>query len=167
MTGRLWAQLMEEGTRVEMKKYLIAAVAALAVFGASAFAASLDVDGSVVQAGTDYDLTCADGAVVDYVTQTVGSGQFAVTRVNVTFDPGCEGNFGYLALFSSADPGGSGSTQTGFGIQEIVGNQISFEVNESSPNAAVAMINAVSVAVKNTNDAAPAPGFHSGIITGP
>jgi hypothetical protein len=40
-------------------------------------------------------------------------------------------------------------------------------VNESDPKAEVDQINAVSVAVKNTNDAAPAPGFFSGIITGP
>jgi hypothetical protein len=149
-----------------MKKYLIAAAVALALFATAAFAASLNVDGTVLQAGQDRDLTCADNAVVGWSTQTVGNGEFAVNRITVTFDEGCNGNFGYVAVFSAVGPPG-GSTQTGFGIGPISGNQVSFDVNESDPNAEVDMINAVSVAVKNTNDAAPAAGFWSGIITGP
>jgi hypothetical protein len=148
-----------------MKKYLIAAAVALALFATAAFAASLNVDGTVLQAGQDLDLTCADNAVVGWATQTVGNGEFAVNRITVTFDEGCNGNYGYVAVFSAVGPGGS--TQTGFGIGLISGNQVSFDVNESDPNAEVDMINAVSVAVKNTNDAAPAAGFWSGIITGP
>jgi hypothetical protein len=149
-----------------VKKYMIAASVALAVFATAAFAASLNVDGTVLQAGQDRDLTCADNAVVGWTTQTVGNGEFAVTRITVTFDDGCNGNFGYVAVFSSVGPPG-GSTQTGFGIGEIADNKVSFEVDESNPNAEVDMINAVSVAVKNTNDAAPSAGFWSGIITGP
>lgn len=149
-----------------MRKYLIAAAVALAVFATAAFAASLNVDGGVLQAGQDSDLTCADNAVVDWTTQTVGNGQFAATRVTVTFDDGCDGNYGYVAVFSSVGPPG-GSSQTGFGIGQISGNQVSFDVNESDVNAQVDQINAVSVAVKNTNDAAPAAGWWSGIITGP
>jgi hypothetical protein len=148
-----------------MKKYLIAAALALVVFATAAFAASLNVDGTVLQAGQDSDLTCADNAVVGWVTQTVGNGEFAVTRITVTFDEGCDGNYGYVAVYSSVGPPG-GSSQTGFGIGPISGNQVSFEVNENLSNSEVDMINAVSVAVKNTNDAAPAAGFWSGIITG-
>jgi hypothetical protein len=147
-----------------MRKYL--AALALGLFASVAFAASLNVDGSVLQAGQDRNLKCATNAVVGWQTQTVGSGEFGVTRVTVTFDEGCNGNYGYVAVFSQVGPPG-GSTQTGFGIGQISGNQVSFEVNESDPNSEVDMINAVSVAVKNTNDAAPAPGFWSGIITGP
>jgi hypothetical protein len=149
-----------------MRKYLIAATVALALFATAAFAASLNVDGTVLQAGQDRDLTCADNAVVGWSTQTVGNGEFAVTRITVTFDEDCNGNYGYVAVFSAVGPPG-GSSQTGFGIGLISGNQVSFEVNESDPNAEVDTINAVSVAVKNTNDAAPAAGFWSGIITGP
>lgn len=47
-----------------MKKYLAAAAVALTVFAMSAFAAELIVDGGVVQAGTDADLTCSDGVTV-------------------------------------------------------------------------------------------------------
>ncbi|MGH8870616.1 MAG: hypothetical protein ACRDWS_01395 [Acidimicrobiia bacterium] len=148
-----------------MRKYLIAAAVALVAFATTAFAASLQLDGSVLQAGQDRELTCAENAVVDWTTQTVGNGEFAVTRMTVTFDAGCDGNFGYVAVFSAVGPPG-GSTQTGFGIGPISGNTVSFEVNESDPNAEVDMINAVSVAVKNSNDAAPAAGFCSGIITG-
>jgi len=148
-----------------MKKYLITAAVALMVFATAAFAASLNVDGTVLQAGQDSDLTCANNAVVGWQTQTVGNGEFAVTRITVTFDEGCNGNYGYVAVFSSVGPGGS--TQTGFGIGQISGNQVSFDVNENLSNSEVDMINAVSVAVKNTNDAAPAAGFWSGIITGP
>lgn len=148
-----------------MKKYLIAAAVALGVFATVAFAASLNVDGTVLQAGQDSDLTCADNAVVGWTTQTVGNGEFAVDRITVTFDHDCNGNYGYVAVFSSVGPGGS--TQTGFGIGQISGNHVSFEVDESNPNAEVDMINAVSVAVKNTNDASPAAGYWSGIITGP
>jgi hypothetical protein len=149
-----------------MKRYLIAAAVALGLFATAAFAASLNVDGSVLQAGQDRNLKCATNAVVGWQTQTVGNGEFAVNRVTVTFDEGCNGNYGYIAVFSQVGPPG-GSSQTGFGIGVISGNQVSFDVNESDPNAEVDMINAVSVAVKNTNDAAPAPGFWSGIITGP
>jgi hypothetical protein len=149
-----------------MKRYLIAAGVALGVFAGAAFAASLNVDGTVLQAGQDRNLTCADNAVVGWTTQTVGNGEFAVDRITVTFDGACNGNYAYVAVFKSVGPPG-GSDQSGFGIGQISGNQVSFDVNESDPEAEVDQINAVSVAVKNTNDAAPAPGFFSGIITGP
>ena len=152
--------------RAEVKKYLIAAGVALAMFATVAFAASLNVDGSVLQAGQDRSLVCANNAVVSWNTQTVGNGEFAVNRITVTFNEGCNGNYGYVAVFSYVGPPG-GSIQTGFGIGQITDNQVSFDVNESNPDAEVDMINAVSVAVKNTNDAAPAAGFWSGIITGP
>ena len=150
-----------------MKRYLIAALAALVIFPAAAFAASLNVDGSVVQAGTDTDLTCADNAVVGWTTQTVFSGEFAVTRVTVDFDAGCDGNYAYVAIFSG--PG----AQTGFGIGPIAGDQVTFDVDESAVNAEVDNIDMVSVAVKNTNDgdnpATPLVEefFYSAIITGP
>lgn len=139
-----------------MKRYLIAASVALAVFAGAAFAATLNVDGGVLQAGQDTDLTCSDNAVVSYSTQTVGGGGFAVNGITVTFDEGCDGNFAYLATFS-----GPGS-QNGFGIKEISGNKVTFTVNL----APVDTINAVSVAVKNTNDGAPTHPWVSGIITG-
>jgi hypothetical protein len=148
-----------------VKKYFIAAAVALMVFATTAFAARLNLDGGVLQAGQDRDLVCANNAVVGWTTQTVGSGEFAVTRITVTFDAGCNGNYGYVAVFSHVGPPG-GSSQTGFGIGPISGNQVSFEVDENNPNSEVDMINAVSVAVKNTNDAAPGF-FYDGMITGP
>jgi hypothetical protein len=49
-----------------MKKYLVASVVAVAVFAMSAFAASLMVDGGVLQAGTGEIGTCTDNIVVTY-----------------------------------------------------------------------------------------------------
>jgi len=148
-----------------MKKYLIAGALVLVVFATAAFAASLDLDGGVLQAGQDSDLTCTDSAVVSYVTQTVGNGMFAVNKITVTFNPDCNGMWAYLAPFSSVGPPG-GSSQTGFGIDQISGNEAVWSVNASDPNAEVAQINAISVLVKNSNDGDPNPCWTSGIITG-
>jgi hypothetical protein len=148
-----------------MRKYLIAAAAALVVFAVSAFAASLNVEGSVLQAGQDRDLTCTESAVVGWETQTVGNGEFAVKKITVTFgNSGCDGKWAYVAVFSYVGPPG-GSTQTGFGIDQISGDKAEWTVNPALENAEVDRINAVSVAVKNTNDGDPNPCYTSGIIT--
>lgn len=146
-----------------MKRYLIAAAVALAVFAGAAFAATLNVDGGVVQAGQDLTLKCADNAAVTYGTQTSGDGQFYVNKITVTFDGACNGYYAYVAPFVYVGPPG-GSTQTGFGIDQIAGNQVVFTVNPSATNALVANVNAISVAVKNSDDSGSGCWF-SGIIT--
>jgi hypothetical protein len=145
-----------------MKRYLIAAAVALAVFAGAAFAATLNVDGGVVQAGQDLTLSCADNAVVTYGTQTSGDGQFYVNKITVTFDGVCNGYFAYVAPFLSVGPGGS--SQTGFGIDQIAGNQVVFTVNPSATNAKVANVNAISVMVKSSDDSGTGC-YTSGIIT--
>lgn len=51
-----------------MKKYLAAGAVAVIVFAISAFAASLNVDGGVLQAGVDDDLTCTENVALTYDT---------------------------------------------------------------------------------------------------
>ncbi len=48
-----------------MKKYFAAAAVAVMVFAFAAFAASLDVDGGTLQAGSD-DLACAEAVFLTY-----------------------------------------------------------------------------------------------------
>lgn len=47
-----------------MRKYFIAGVVAMVAFAMAAFAATLTVDGGVIQAGSDEDLTCTTTVTV-------------------------------------------------------------------------------------------------------
>jgi len=140
-----------------VKKYFIAGVLALSVFATAAFAADLALNDAVLQAGTDSDLTCAANASVDYTTQVNFSGEFGVTGIVVTFDPGCDGYYGYIAIMSA--PG----SIIGMGIEQIASNQVDFTVDPAL--GLVSNIEIVSVAVKSTDDSGGS-GYYSGIITG-
>jgi hypothetical protein len=87
-----------------MKKYFVAAVVAMMAFAFAAFAASLNVDGGVLQAGVYNDLACAAEVEVDFVTSNNGQG-FWVGGATLTFkdDNGdttsnCDGEYVALSL---------------------------------------------------------------------
>lgn len=80
-----------------MKKYFIAAAVAVIAFSMAAFAAQLNVDAGVLQAGVDDNLKCADNANVSFDHHASG-GEFWTTAVNIEFDNDCTGELMYLAI---------------------------------------------------------------------
>jgi hypothetical protein len=66
-----------------MKKYIIAAVVAVAVFASAAFAASLDVNAGKLQAGQGQIGTC----ITDDVVVTYGEPEFEVISTEPDADP--------------------------------------------------------------------------------
>lgn len=95
-----------------MKKYLIAALAAVAVFAISAFAASLQVNAGTLQAGDDAIAQCLSGDPGDHVTVTYGDATFTNpgwTIQEITLDDGdqCTG-----LTYSVVITGGSAPTST-------------------------------------------------------
>lgn len=79
-----------------MKKYIIAAVAAIAVFAMSAFAASLQVNAGTLQAGNDAISQCIlapdDHVVVTYPkTPTFESGAWVTDQIALDDDGNCTG----------------------------------------------------------------------------
>ena len=105
-----------------MKKYVAAAVVAVMVFAFAAFAASLNVDGGVLQAGVDDDLTCADTANVTY-SHHASEGLFWVTDVHVSFDEDCDGNTMYLAI-----------TDVGGVTVDLAGTSVTIPVDHDDPD---------------------------------
>jgi hypothetical protein len=86
-----------------MKKYIAAGAVAIMVFAFSAFAASLDVDAGVLQAGqTDPgDLECVAG--VSVVAWGYNDYTGKVTRVTLQADQNdCDGEFLYLTLLDDS-----------------------------------------------------------------
>jgi hypothetical protein len=91
-----------------MKKYFIASMVAVMAFAFAAFAASLTVNGGVLQAGSDTDLTCTDRVEVDFVGfegdavdsngKRVGGGFTTVTLDGLD---DCEGAFVYTRIFDN------------------------------------------------------------------
>ena len=74
-----------------MKKYIIAAVAAVVVFALSAFAASLDVNAGTLQAGDNSIGECTDeGVVVTYGTPTFTNGAWQLDKISLS-NPDCSG----------------------------------------------------------------------------
>lgn len=124
-----------------MKKYVVASVVAVMVFAVAAFAASLNVDSGVLQAGVDDDLTCAENATVAYSHHS-SDGLFWVTDVHVTFDQDCSGNTMYLAI-----------TDVGGVVVDITGPTVSIPVDPgtdtffTNPGIAVSEINDVNITV--------------------
>lgn len=102
-----------------MRKALIAAIVATALFAVGAFAAEFTVNADDVASGADAVGSCADTATVEYETNpAVTDGTFLVTTAIVTFTkgsaPACMGATADFAIRST--PGGwsdSGSTTVG------------------------------------------------------
>lgn len=97
-----------------MKKYLIAAVAAVAVFALSAFAASLSVNAGTLQAGEDPIDQCTTADVdVSYGTPTFANPGWELDEI--TLDPGgvCTGMSFSVVLTGTTGTPWATSTETG------------------------------------------------------
>lgn len=79
-----------------MKKYLAAAAVAVMVFAFSAFAASLNLDGGVLQAGENTDLTCTDQEVP--VRWIIDNNDGLVYGAHVAVPESCYGNKLYFNM---------------------------------------------------------------------
>lgn len=88
-----------------MKKYIIAAVVAVVAFAMAGFAATLTVDGGVIQVGSDDDLTCTDDvSVASYLIETDGvPSSFGVRFADGSFDGCAEGNTVFVKVFNADD----------------------------------------------------------------
>jgi hypothetical protein len=75
-----------------MKRLIIALLVGGAFFGAIyGLAETLNLDGGVIQAGSDTDLTCTSGARVDGWGLETNDGNVYFVRIH-DIDAGCEGN---------------------------------------------------------------------------
>lgn len=97
-----------------MKKYLIAALAAVAVFAISAFAASLTVNAGTLQAGEDQigQCTTADVDVAYGAPEFVG-GTWVVDELTLDHHGDCEGLSYSVAVVSSTASWSTTPTQSG------------------------------------------------------
>ncbi|MFP4150064.1 MAG: hypothetical protein ACLFV0_11310 [Nitriliruptoraceae bacterium] len=138
-----------------MKKYFAAAIVAVMVFAFSAFAAELDVEAGVLQAGVYDELTCTeDDAIVSWGTQHTGQfeeiGQ-AVNRVTIDFGDGdCEGLYAQVALFSHEQLDGPSTGISNFRLADgnfEIGdnNQVTIDGFQIDPE----LIDQISVLVKD------------------
>ena len=142
-----------------MKKYLAAAVVAVMVFAFSAFAASLNLDGGVLQAGSDLDLTCTEAATVTYDTPIAAvQGDFRVSAFTVNFDNEAAKDCNELEAHLKVHGDDGGSYQS-IAVKEISGNEVVFYTDKEKDPKAEA-ITGVSVAVHNSSD----HGFADGIL---
>lgn len=99
-----------------MKKYLVAGAVAVMVFAFSAMAASLTVDGNVLQAGDNgSDLTCtSDVEVLDWAVNANGT---QVTSVTIGgWDPACEGEQVSVSVNGNAL---TGNTTIGTAVTQV------------------------------------------------
>lgn len=75
-----------------MKKYLIAALAAVAVFAGAAFAASLDVSAGTLQAGQDQIGQCiSDDVLVAYGEATFVNPGWTIDEITLDHHGQCDG----------------------------------------------------------------------------
>lgn len=102
-----------------MKKYLIAAVAAVAVFALSAFAASLQVDAGTLQAGDGSIVPCAEtDVVVTYGTPTFTGTGWTVDTIHLDDGGQCTGREFSVTI---TGPATVTSVETGtFGASTVV-----------------------------------------------
>jgi hypothetical protein len=84
-----------------MKKYIAAGAVAIMVFAFAASAASLSVNGGVLQAGADNDLTCTDDADVTYTTSNDTNGHW-IGAIHLEFDTACEDGYAIVNGFGPA-----------------------------------------------------------------
>jgi hypothetical protein len=88
-----------------MKKYIIAAVVAVAVFASAAFAASLNVDAGTLQAGQDQIGTCISKNVeVSYEEPTFANGRWTVSEITLDHDGECD-KLGYSVVVTGGSDG--------------------------------------------------------------
>jgi hypothetical protein len=142
-----------------MKKYLIASVVAMMAFAFAAFAASLSVNGGVLQSGVDADLTCAESANVtydhhvDYFHQAMDAW---VEEFYITFDEDCTGNTMYFTVE------GQGAV-----VVDITSNPVAIPVTDgTSWNDGVSVADITGVSVTVWSDANPNNGGHQTGLSG-
>ena len=130
-----------------MRKGIIAAIVAVALFAVGAFAATFTVTSDEVTSGTDSFSQCATGVTVDFATGSYdGSGiaptdDFPVTGATATFaGAGCDDKVATLAVLGSdgaaiAEVDGNavvagstvGFTLTGVSVGEVFGSAVLVE----------------------------------------
>lgn len=137
-----------------MKKYIAAGGVAVVAFAFAASAASLNVDGGVLQSGIDRDLTCSEDAVITYDHHTsYGDSHFNdawITGVWVELDEDCvdEGNIMIVTLEGALDED-ERHTGLGMAVSDIADGTTYLPTVDTS----IADIEGVSVTISN-----PVPG---------
>jgi hypothetical protein len=141
-----------------MKKYVAAAAVAVMVFAFSAFAASLNVDGGVLQSGIDRDLTCAETAKVTYDHHVAYSdpnfNDAYITAVNVEFDDANDACVGSLIFLTIEGANGV----SGMAVDQIVPGVNSFPL-AGGPSTWPSIADVTGVSVTVTSD----PGHYGGV----
>jgi hypothetical protein len=125
-----------------MKKYFIASVVAVMAFASAAFAAQLNVNGGVLQAGVDRDLTCTQGtATVSYQTDASHDG-FVVKTITVSFpDNACNGNYVNIRAYTT-------DNKLNMATAKVEHGKAVFNTN----NPYAETVTGVDLVVKNTDD---------------
>jgi|GEM_PF-4800520 len=139
-----------------MRKYFIAGAVALMVFAIVAFAASLAVDGGVLQAGMD-TVDAGEEATLTWTTFVRHDGHFGVEQLTVDFDdPAADGNYAYVNIME-----GPGQI-IGMAITPIADQQVVLNITDLKAED----VHSVGVLIKNTSDAGDPPGdeYFSGVI---
>jgi hypothetical protein len=120
-----------------MKKYLIAAIAALLTFGFAAFAASLTVDAGTLQAGSGSIGECVAGNVaVGYDDPVPDNGAWLIEGITLTPGAGstCDGlNFSVVVSgdVNPDTPVKTGTFASGSGSVEYTGAE-RFDANDAT-----------------------------------
>ncbi len=99
-----------------MKKYLIAGVVAVVAFAMAGFAATLNVDGGVIQSGSDDSLTCTSDATV--ASYRIDDGKSLGVRFAPGTFSGCDDDVSVLVYVYGAD----GSQVAQGDVNAVVGN---------------------------------------------
>ncbi len=115
-----------------MRKGILAAIVAAALFAVGAFAATFNVTSEDVASGSDSFVACAEDVDVDFDTggYDTESGDFSVTGATATFSggEGCDGKDATLVVLGieGEELGSSSATVDGstafFELDELVGD---------------------------------------------
>lgn len=100
-----------------MKKYLIAGVIAVVAFAMAGFAATLNVDGGIIQSGSDDTLTCTSD--VQVASYTIEDGKSTGVRFAPGSFDGCDDDVSVLVYVYGAD----GTQKAQGDVNAVVGNQ--------------------------------------------
>jgi len=130
-----------------MKKYLVALGVAVLGFASAAFAATLNLDGGVIQSGKDDDLTCVEDAVVESYVIDKGA-SIGVRFAPNTFDGCVDGSQLHVYAYNGDDAIARSTANDPSDGDSGKGTSVRWDGFESGPDVDPADIESVQVVVE-------------------